>query len=266
LESSLGASHLKDLAIVKLGGSLITVKDKPFTLRGDVLERIGSELSGLEEFLILVHGGGSYAHPVAKKYSVSEGYRDEEHLKGFMETSIAVRRLNLEVVERLVAGGLRCIGIPSSTIFSTSSGKILTCSLEPIFLSHRVKLAPVTCGDVVFDRELGFTVLSGDVIASYLAIRLKAKRLIYAIDLDGIYVRDRITGEVKVAEELKPGMKLEPLGKIEEDVTGGIVRKLEEGFRAAEKGVEVMIINGLVKDRMRDAVLGKRVLGTVLKV
>ena len=257
---------MKELAVVKLGGSVITVKDKPFTLRGKVLERIGSELSGLEESLILVHGGGSYAHPVAKKYSVSEGYRDEEHLRGFMETSIAVRRLNLEVVGKLIEGGLRCIGIPSSTIFSTSSGRILTCSLEPIFLSHRVKIAPVTCGDVVFDRELGFTVLSGDAIASYLAVRLRAKRLIYAIDLDGIYVKDRVTGEVKVAEELKPGMRLEPLGKIKEDVTGGVMGKLEEGFRAAESGVEVMIVNGLAEGRIRDAVLGKSVLGTILKV
>jgi len=257
---------LRELAVVKLGGSIITVKDKPFTLRGDVLERVGSELSGLEDSLILVHGGGSYAHPVAKRYSVSEGYRDEEHLKGFIETSLAVRRLNIEVVEKLVDGGLRCIGIPSSTMFSTSSGKILTCNLDPIFLSHRVKIAPVTCGDVVFDRELGFTVLSGDAIASYLAIRLRAKRLIYAIDLDGIYIRDRVTGEVRIAEELKPGMKLEPLGKVEEDVTGGVMGKLEEGFRAAERGVEVMIVNGLAGGRIRDAVLGKRVLGTVLKV
>ena len=257
---------MRELAVVKLGGSIITVKNKPFTLRGDVLERIGSELSGLEDSLILVHGGGSYAHPVAKRYSVSEGYRDEEHLKGFIETSMAVRRLNIEVVEKLVDGGLRCIGIPSSTMFSTSSRKILTCNLDPIFLSHRVKIAPVTCGDVVFDRELGFTVLSGDAIASYLAIRLRAKRLIYAIDLDGIYIRDRVTGEVRIAEELKPGMKLEPLGKVEEDVTGGVMGKLEEGFRAAERGVEVMIVNGLAGGRIRDAVLGKRVLGTVLKV
>jgi len=257
---------LRELAVVKLGGSIITVKDRPFTLRGDVLERIGSELSGLEDSLILVHGGGSYAHPVAKRYSVSEGYRDEEHLRGFIETSMAVRRLNLEVVERLAKGGLRCIGIPSSTIFSTSSGRILTCGLEPIFLAHRVKVAPVTCGDVVFDRELGFTVLSGDAIASDLAVRLRAKRLIYAIDLDGVYVRDRATGEVRVAEELEPGMKLEPLGKIEEDVTGGVMGKLEEGFKAAERGVEVIIVNGLVEGRVRDAVLGKRVLGTVLRV
>ena len=71
---------------------------------------------------------------------------------------------------------------------------------------------------------------------------------------------------MKIAEELKPGMKLEPLGKVEEDVTGGVMGKLEEGFRAAERGVKVMIVNGLAEGRIRDAILGKRVLGTVLKI
>ncbi len=256
---------MRELVVLKLGGSLITEKDKPFTLRRRVLERLGEELSNAGKPLILVHGGGSYAHPVAKRYDVSEGYRSARHLEGFVETAIAVRRLNLEVVEILSHSGLKSIGVPASTIILTKSGRILACNFEPVFSALDLGLAPVTCGDVVFDRELGFTVLSGDAIASYMASRLRADRLIYAVDVDGVYVRDRATNRVVLAEEFRPGMPIEPLGESVEDVTGGIVRKLEEGFRAAEKGVEVYVVNGLREGVVESAVRGERVRGTRLK-
>ncbi len=255
---------LRELVVLKLGGSLITVKDRPFTLRREVIERIGRELASTGKPLVIVHGGGSYAHPVAKKYRVSEGL-GEGGLEGFVETSLAVRRLNVEVVEALSRGGLPSIGIPASSIAITKDGRITTFNLEPILSSLEVGLTPVTCGDVVLDRVKGFTVLSGDTTAAYIASRLRASRLIYAIDRDGVYVRDRVTGEVRVAEVLSPGMPIEPMGASGEDVTGGIVGKVEEGLRAAERGVEVWVVNGLREGVLAEAVGGGRVRGTRLK-
>lgn len=258
---------MRNLVVVKLGGSVITDKGKPFTLNHDVVKRLGREVAEAADKnpVIVVHGGGSYAHPVAKKYSVADGYRSERHLAGFIETSVIVRRLSLEVVSCLVDGGLRAISIPAAAIFTTRSGKIMSCNLEPIFSAIRIGVTPVTSGDAVFDRDLGFTVLSGDTIAAYLASRLRARRMIYAVDVDGVYVRDLVTGEVRVVGEFSRGMKIEPLGGRGEDVTGGIVNKLEEGFMAAESGVEVLLVNGLVENRVRDAILGRDVVGTRLK-
>lgn len=257
------------LIIVKLGGSLITDKSRRFSLNAEVVRRLGRELSeavgrsGAD--LIVVHGGGSYAHPVAKEYSVSEGLRSRGGLRGFIETSRVVRMLCLDVLSNLIEGGLMAISIPASSIFTTRSGRISTCNLEPVLSALRLGLVPITSGDVVFDRDLGFTVLSGDEISSYLAVRLRAKRLIFAMNVDGIYVRDWATGGVKVAEEFSRGMSIAPIGGSVEDVTGGISRKIEEGFAAAEAGVEVLFINGLAEDRLRDAVLGLPVPGTRLK-
>ncbi|MEM3921557.1 MAG: isopentenyl phosphate kinase [Nitrososphaerota archaeon] len=257
------------LIIVKLGGSLITDKSRRFSLNAEVVRRLGRELaeavgrSGAD--LIVIHGGGSYAHPVAKEYSVSEGLRSRGGLRGFIETSRVVRMLCLDVLSNLIEGGLMAISIPASSIFTTRSGRISTCNLEPVLSALRLGLVPITSGDVVFDRDLGFTVLSGDEISSYLAVRLRAKRLIFAMNVDGIYVRDWATGGVKVAEEFSRGMSIAPIGGSVEDVTGGISRKIEEGFAAAEAGVEVLFINGLAEDRVRNAVLGLPVPGTRLK-
>lgn len=256
---------MRELVVLKLGGSLITDKSRPFSLRRKAIVRIGRELKGTwPKPLILVHGGGSYAHPVAERYRVSEGYRSPEHLKGFVEAARVVRRLNGEVVEALNEGGLPSIGIPASTVMITKRGRIETCNLDSFFSALEIGVTPVTCGDAVFDRELKFTILSGDAIASYLAVRLRARRLIYAVDVDGVYVRDRVSGEVRLAERLSPGMPIEPMGAAGADVTGGIVGKLEEGFRAAEKGVEVLVVNGLVEGRVEEAVRGAAVKGTRL--
>ena len=255
-----------ELVVVKIGGSVITDKSRPFSLNEEVIRRLGSEIAEAshDKSIILVHGGGSYAHPVAKKYSVAEGFKSAEHLKGFIETSKAVRKLTLDVISKLTEGGLKAISLPAAALFITRSGKITSSNLEPIFSAIRMDVIPVTSGDVVFDRDLGFTVLSGDSIAAYLAMRLRAKRLIYVIDVDGVIIEDRVTGETKVAEEYSRGMKLKSLTVNAEDVTGGIVNKLEEGFSALEAGVEVLIVNGLVEGRVEKAVRGEPVIGTRL--
>lgn len=259
----------RGLVVVKLGGSVITEKTRRFSLNAETIKNIGRELAEtLEESridLILVHGGGSYAHPVAKDYSVSEGFKDERSLEGFVKTSKAVRMLSLDVVSNLIEGGLKAITVPASSIFITRSGRISSCNLEPIFSALRIGVVPITSGDVVFDRDRGFTVLSGDEISSYLAVRLRAKRLIFVMDVDGIYVKDWETGELRLAKEFSRGMRVEPMTRLEEDVTGGIVKKIEEGLSAAEAGVEVLFVNGLAEGRLRKAVLGELVLGTRLK-
>jgi len=257
------------LVVVKLGGSVITDKSRRFSLNAEAIRRVGRELaealkeSGID--LILVHGGGSYAHPVAKDYSIAEGFTDERSLEGFVKTSKAVRMLSLDVVSNLIDGGLKTISVPASSIFITRSGRISSCNLEPIFSALRIRVVPITSGDVVFDRDRGFAVLSGDEISSYLAVRLRAKRLIFAMDVDGIYVKDWETGELRVAKEFSRGMKVEPIKRLGEDVTGGIVKKIEEGLSAAEAGVEVLFVNGLAEGRLRKAVVGEPVLGTRLK-
>lgn len=256
---------MRELTILKLGGSLITDKEKPFVLRRNVLEDVGRELKEVWPIpLIIVHGGGSYAHPIAKSYKVSEGYKTPEHLKGFIETAKIVRRLNNEVVETLVSSGLPCIGIPASTFIITKNGRIGTCNLDAFFTALDIGVTPITCGDAVFDRVLKFTILSGDTIASYLSVRLKAKRMVFALDVDGVYVKDRFTGEIKLAEKLTPGMPIEVFKTVEEDVTGGIVKKIEEGFEAVEKGVEVLLVNGLVRGRIKSAIIGEETIGTKL--
>jgi len=52
--------------------------------------------------LIVVHGGGSFGHPVAKQYGINEGYKDSSQIIGFSKTHQAMTVLNNLVVDSLI--------------------------------------------------------------------------------------------------------------------------------------------------------------------
>ena len=67
-----------EIIFLKLGGSLITDKDKPYTPRLDKLADLALEIKTVldstpELVLILGHGSGSFGHTAAKKYGTRDG-------------------------------------------------------------------------------------------------------------------------------------------------------------------------------------------------
>ncbi|MEM0444365.1 MAG: isopentenyl phosphate kinase [Nitrososphaerota archaeon] len=249
------------LLVLKLGGSLVTEKRGGGVVREDAVRRIGAALAGVEgRPLILVHGGGGRVHEVAAEYQVALGAASPRGLEGFVKTSIETRRLNLQVTQILADAGLRCVGLPSNAIFLTRRGRIVSAALDPILAALDQGFIPVLNGDVVFDRELGFTVLSGDTIAVDLSIRLDAERLVFAVDVDGVF--DQLGEGARLIRELTrrtlASIRFGDVG----DVTGGMASKVEEALRAAEAGVEVRVVNGLFPSRVVDALLGRETIGT----
>ena len=68
----------KEIILLKLGGSLITDKDKPYTPRLDKLADLSQEIKTVLDstpdlLLILGHGSGSFGHTAAKKYGTRDG-------------------------------------------------------------------------------------------------------------------------------------------------------------------------------------------------
>ena len=69
------------LAIVKIGGSLITDKSQLFTLHDRNLSTIITEIAAIKQFqpdlrLILINGNGSFGHATAQKFSTDRGFAD----------------------------------------------------------------------------------------------------------------------------------------------------------------------------------------------
>jgi len=259
------------LTILKLGGSVITEKDKPFTPNVHAIKRLAEEISR-DNFkpLIMIHGGGSFGHPVAKKYGIAEGFKNDSQLFGVSETHEAMVTLNRLFVKSLLEHRLPAFSFPPSSFIVTRNGRIKTFNEEILKAAIELGLIPVLYGDVVFDVEKRFAILSGDQIAAALAIRLNAERLIMGIDVDGLYDSDP---KKNPSAQLITDITLKDLAKLIRnisgsqvpDVTGGMLGKILELKAAVEHGVEALIINALSPNNVYKALKGEEVIGTRIR-
>ena len=89
-------SNSKPLWIIKLGGSIITDDQKYQTPNKETITNILlllTEFSKQYNFLI-VHGAGSYGHPLAKAYQLSKGFRSLDQYNGLLLTHESMLELN----------------------------------------------------------------------------------------------------------------------------------------------------------------------------
>lgn len=262
---------VRGLTVLKLGGSVITKKDKALTPNLEAIRRLAREIkeSSIKR-LVVVHGGGSFGHPLAKKYEIAKGYKSPSQLLGLSKTHQAMIALNKLVLDALIGEGVLAIPIQPSACLLTENGRI--CKMETSLIAHLLELGtvPVLYGDVCLDTKLGFTVVSGDQLTSKLAIELGAERVIVCIDVNGLYTADPFEEPgARLIEEISPSELRKIRAKIRRakavDVTGGMIGKVAELATIAERGVPVFIVNGLKPGRVRKALLGERVIGTVIK-
>jgi len=257
--------------ILKLGGSVITEKDKPLTPNVGAIKRLADEIFRAEvSRIVIVHGGGSYGHPLAKTHKIAEGFKDSVQLLGFSKTHEAMVSLNKLVVGSLLGRGLPAFGMAPSSFVVTKNGRIQVFEEKALEQALRVGLVPVLYGDAVLDVDQVFAILSGDQIAVSLAIKLNAERLIMGVDVDGLYESDpktdpsaRLISHLTLAELRELMDKIG--GTTVSDVTGGMLGKVSELRTSVARGVETLIVNALVPEYVYKALRGEEVVGTRIK-
>ena len=60
------------MILIKLGGSIITNKEKPLSARRKTIYNILKQIRKIKEPKIIVHGGGSYGHYWSVKYEMMD--------------------------------------------------------------------------------------------------------------------------------------------------------------------------------------------------
>jgi len=258
--------------ILKLGGSVITRKEKPSTANLKAIKRLADEISSAKVApLVVVHGGGSFAHPLAKRYAIKEGYKNKaSQAFGFALTHQGMVALNKLVVDALIKHKLPAVAVSPSSCIVTKSGRIHTIMEEPLKKLLQMRFVPVLYGDAVLDSDLGFTILSGDQLIAYLAMRLNAERIIVGIDVDGLYTADpktnssaKLVSHITI-EELK-GMQQQIEEAKVPDVTGGMLGKIAELIPSIEKGITALIVNATKPKNVYKALKGEKVTGTLIE-
>ena len=257
--------------VLKLGGSVVTRKNDPLTPNIDAINRLADEIFRANlKLLIVVHGGGSYGHPIAKKYRIRDGFKEETQLFGFSKTRQAMISLNCLLTRAFLKHGILAFSFSPSSFIVTRKGRIQRLNLKVLKSALKLGMTPILYGDAVFDDELGFTILSGDQIAVSLAVKLRAERIIIGVDVDGLYDSDP---KINPSAHLIPELSLEEYANVirqvgestSPDVTGGMRGKLLELRVAVENGIEVLIVNALMPDNIYRALKGEEVVGTRIR-
>jgi isopentenyl phosphate kinase len=256
------------LTVLKLGGSVITIKDRAFTPNKKAINRLSREISeaGVEP-LIIVHGGGSFGHVPAHKFQIEKGFHESAQLEGYSKTRQAMMALNKLMVDALIKRGIYVTAVSPVACIITENGRISKFEVEPLEKLLHLGLTPILYGDAVLDKKLGFTILSGDQLISKLAIMFQAIKVVIGIDVDGLYKSDpKINSKAKFISKISlkairtflNGI----IGSQNVDVTGGMSGKIAELIPVVERNIPVELVNATVSNRVFKSLRDEKVIGT----
>lgn len=262
-----------ETTFLKLGGSLITFKNRPNKADIKTINRLASEIRhALDKkpmHLVIGHGGGSFPHLPAKKYMVHKGITNKKSTIGFSYTQDAAARLNRMVMSSLIKEGVKAASFPPSSWLVTRKGDIELSFPQPIITALKNGMVPVVYGDPVLDIQQGIAIVSTEKVLSHLALELSASRVIMATRVDMVY-----TGDPKKKKRVEPipsitssnFREIQPLlsGASETDVTGGMYHKVGSLYRLSANGVKCEIAGGTIRDNVMNALLGRPHKSTVI--
>ncbi|ABM80398.1 kinase [Hyperthermus butylicus] len=252
-----GAGRQGGVYVVKLGGSVVTVKDKPFTPNLDILHHLARVLAGLNRegrLAGIVIGGESYGHYVAKTLGEA-GVSAGEALSAIPR---AMMELSLLAADVFSMYGLHVVVYPPHS-FCKPQGLRPSCNWSLVMGYEWGRPIPLVYGDA-YPCSSGACIVSGDELAMEMACALGASGVIYATTVPGVLGRDgRPIPRLRLSELDRVAVG----GSDKLDVTGGMRRKLE-AIRAnwCEGLSRVVIVYGLEPNNIEQAVLGAAGVGT----
>lgn len=185
----------QELTVLKLGGSLLTDKTKPYVIRKNVLESSALEIKeciseGLIQSLILVHGVGSYGHPLVLKHQLHKGFQSPDQILPIAKTQAKVNEFRQMIVKQFHDIDIPMVLLHPSSMVISEKMKMTNYFLDALRSFVDLKTVPLLGGDILIDSVMGWSVGSGDQLAVLLAKELGAKKLIFASDVPGIYESD----------------------------------------------------------------------------
>ena len=253
--------------IIKLGGSVITNKAKECCFEQEIVDRLAAELKQANKEIILIHGAGSFGHILAKKYTLNDGFKRKEQIRGFSLTQAMVQRLNTLVLASLHNHEIPAVSIPPHAILSLSNHALSRVDYTIFTQYLDLGITPVSFGDVALDAQLGFSICSGDLLVQVLAAKFKPEKVIFVLDEDGLYSANPKTDKNATFFEKATVKELETFTTrldSHADVTEGMKGKLHTIKQIAKDGVDTILLNGNIHNRLRDTLKGKKVRSTIV--
>lgn len=258
---------------LKLGGSLITDKDKPYTAEKKIISRIAGEVSAAlradpDLQLLLGHGSGSFGHYAAAAYSTRDSVSSAREWDGFQKVWYAARGLNQIVLDAFQQANLPVISFPPSAGLLTDNRQVKDWTTQPILAALKHGLIPVLYGDVIFDESLGGIIYSTEDLFSALIPKLKPDLILIAGKEPGVWEdypkNTRLYTSIRAGDHEHILSNLGSSGST--DVTGGMAAKVQlmVDIVRSNPAIQARIFSGSEAGNIQNALSGEA-LGTTIK-
>ncbi len=258
----------KNITLIKLGGSIITDKDIPYKAKVNVIKRLAKEIknSGLTS-LILAHGSGSFGHTSAQKYGGKKGYKSKLGIAKVARDAMEINRI---VMDNLIEEGLPVVSLRPMSMMMANAGKLKNNLFEVVDETLSQGLIPVVYGDVIWDKKWKSTIYSGETTLNEISLYLlekgyKINKIIQVGKTNGVYDFKNKTLSL-ISKKNWNEIKKYFFKNKRADVTGGMQHKIEIALNIAKIGISTLLINGNKTNELLNAILGKTVKGTIIKI
>jgi len=262
---------LKKRVIVKIGGSFITDKKQPESLKEDRVRTIAREIAAAvgsgKVSLLLTHGAGSYGHIAAKEYQAQNGSHPHFGWQAFYQIRQDMTKLNLRILQLCAEEGLFPITVQPSAIAMARNGKLSFMDTRNIRFLLDSDQIPLIHGDIVLDEKLDFTIASTEDQIQKLSEYIFFQRVVLISDVPGVF-----DSEGKVIREINRSNFSQIIdhlgGSAGLDVTGGMRSKVEQIFCLVQDNpsTQAHIISGDSEPGIiSNAILGDASAGTLIR-
>jgi acetylglutamate kinase len=250
----------KKLVVIKLGGSIIDSKDSA------VQDIVRLRISGYR--VVLVHGGAKMVTKWMADQGVTAEFHQGERITDARSLSVVTAVLaglaNKETTAALIDAGAKAAGV-SGVDGALIEGRVRdpkigyvgdVMKVNPQVLEALLDagfipvVAPVSLNSE--GRKSGDSLLiniNGDTVAGEIAAAMRAEKLIFLTDVDGIKNSDgNVLHDIKIEEVeelLSSGVAY-----------GGMIPKLKACLRAAKAGVTCRIVDGRLAHAVSESVAG----------
>ena len=208
--------------VLKLGGSVITDKQRPETLDEGNLARAAAAIADYDEGIVLVHGGGSFGHHHASEHGITSETGSHD-VTGALAVHDAMGRLNDAVLAALHERDVPALPVQPLSAAARDGDGMLSLSTTQVKTMLAEGFVPTVQADVIAHTGAGVTVVSGDELVVELATQLHADRVGLCAGVPGVFdtegtVIEHIESFAAVREALG--------GSDATDVTGGMSAKV----------------------------------------
>lgn len=237
--------------VIKYGGAAMTEEQLKQTFAKDVtiLRKIGINI-------VIVHGGGKETTELATKLNLEtrfingQRYTDESMMKVILMTLAG--KLNKEIVGVINTNGGNAIGLcgvdnnllrarklNGGDVDLGLVGEVVSVNTALINLLLLNSMMPVISPIGVGPNGEMFNI-NADLAAGAIASALKAEKLVYLSDIEGVLIHERLVSTLSWEE----AQRMIAQGSI----FGGMIPKVQSAFDTLNAGVnKVHIIDGRVK-------------------